>query len=268
MNIFQMELKRNLKPLLIWSGVSAAVLALMMAVYPSMLNSDFMELMNAKLALMPKELLDMFHMSGQDIRLLPQFFANMFQFVLMASCIYGAILGVTALSREENEGTIEFLYAKPVRRSQIVSFKLAAVCTEYFIYFLILGAAAILACLCVMPSGLPLSEMMPPLWSVLFGGMVTGFTYLFLGFAISAFLRKANAASLAVALFFATYILGNIPALGVMEFLKWISPMNYFVPNEVIVSGINWMNALICVIVMGICAAVTYIVYNEKDFII
>ena len=267
MNIFKMDLRRNVKSLLIWSFASAAVLALMILLYPSMLKSDFMELMNAKLALLPKELVDMLHMSGQDIRQLPAFFANMFQFVLMAACIYGATLGVTALSREESEGTIEFLYSKPVRRMQIASAKLTSACVDYILYFAILGITGMLACICVRPSDLLPSQLMTPLCSMLLGGIISGLTYVFIGFAISVFLRKANAATLAVAVFFITYILGNIPALGVLEFLKWISPINYFVPKDVAVNGISSMNVLICVIIMGVCAAVAYTVYNKKDFL-
>ena len=41
----------------------------------------------------------------------------------MAGGVYAAILGVSALVKEESEGTIEFLYSKPVTRSKIVTAK-------------------------------------------------------------------------------------------------------------------------------------------------
>lgn len=268
MNVFKLDFKRNLKSLLIWAGVSAALTALLTALYPSMMNSDMLALMNAKIASLPKELVDAFNLSEGDIRQLPQFFAYMFQFVLMASCIYGATLGLTALSREETDGTIEFLYAKPVTRSGIVSGKLASACLGYFIFSAVVGVAAICACMAVRPDDLLLTDMVSAIKSVIAGGLVAGYTYLFVGFAISVFLKKPrHAGSIAVALFFLTYIVGSIPSMtGVLDFLKWMSPLHYFVPSEVATSGIDGVNALICAAIMGVGAGVTYTVYNRKDF--
>jgi ABC-2 type transport system permease protein len=269
MNIFKLDFKRNLKTLLTWAGASGAVLALIMLMYPAMMKSDFIDMLNAKISMFPKELIDMLNMSGQDIRQLPQFFANIFQFVLMAACIYGAILGINALSREESEKTIEFLYSKPVKRIRIVSAKLAAACMEYLAYFVIVGAAGMLACVCVRPADLSMADLVQPLKNVLFGGMVTGFVYLFIGFAISVFLKRPrHPAPIAVALFFGTYILGTISSLGMLQFLKWVSPMNYFIPRNVVMSGIDWTNALICALALAACTAVSYIVYSEKDFLV
>ena len=100
MNQFRMDFRRSLRPLFIWSGVTAAVSALITMLYPSMMQSDMLALLNAKLAALPPEFVAALHMEGQDIRALPQYFAYMFQFVAMAACIYGATLGFTALSRE------------------------------------------------------------------------------------------------------------------------------------------------------------------------
>ncbi len=268
MNIFKLDFRRNLKSLVIWTGATTVVAVLLLSLYPAMLQSDFLALMNAKLASLPKELVDAFHFSGEDINQLPQFAASMMLFVFMAAGIYGAILGLNALSREEGEGTIEFLYAKPVRRTQIVSAKLAAACVDYLIFFGVLGLAIILSCIAVKPQDLSLNDLVSPMKLVILGGLLTGFTYLFLGFMISVFLhRSRHAASLAVALFFGTYILGNIPSMmGVLDFLKWVSPMNYFIPRDVVMHGIDALNLVICFAAMAVCTCIAYIIYRKKDF--
>jgi ABC-2 type transport system permease protein len=268
MNQFKMDFKRNLKSLLIWSCVTAAVSALITALYPSMMQSDMLALMNAKLASLPAEFVAMLHMEGQDIRELPQYFAYMFQFVAMVSCIYGATLGFTALSREESEGTIEFLYAQPRRRSQIVTGKLASACVSYLVFFAAVSIASVLACIGVKPGELSLIDLVSPVKTVLLGMMIAGYTYLFLGLMISVFLKKAkHAASMAVGIFFLLYILGSIPAMaGVLDFLKWISPINYFIPNEVVVEGVKALHAVICIAAMAVFAGITYAVYRRKDF--
>lgn len=270
MNIYKMELRRNIKPLVIWACASGALLAVIMLMYPAMLNSDFMEMMEAKLQLVPKELLDMFQMSGEDIRSLPSFFATMFQFVLMAACLYGSILGISALAREQSEGTIEFLCAKPVRRGHIVLAKLAAAGTEYLVYFAVLGTAGMLACLGVRPQDVPADRLVGSLSAVVLAGLVSGFTYLFIGFVMSVFLSRAKSAvSLAVAMFFLTYIIGKIPTFGLLEFLKWVSPINYFALGEVSMNGgIDALAAIVCLGVMAVCAAVAFAVYRKKDFLV
>lgn len=268
MNIYAMDLRRSLKSIIIWTASTAAVFAFVISLYPTMLNSDFMAVLEEKIKLVPKELLDALNMSGEDIRQLPSFFAWIFQFVLMAACLNGAMLGINALAREQSEGTIEFLCAKPVRRSRIVSAKLAAACTEYTVYYAVLTIAGIAACICVKPPELAAGDMVARLGAAMLGGFFAGLTYVFLGFMLSVFLKRAKAAApIATAVFFLTYILGMLPSLGLLGFLKWISPINYFVPSQAVATGgIDWGNALICFAVMAVCSGVAYTVYRKKDF--
>lgn len=270
MTIFKMEFKRGFKSLLLWTGVCAALNILFTLLYPSMLDSDMLALFNAKLASLPKEFVDAFHLSGEDITQLPNFFALMFQFILMAACIYGTMLGLTALSKEESDKTIEFLYAKPVSRIQIVSSKLANAAVSYLSFFAVISISGMLAGMAVRPVDLDLMDMTTKFKSVLLGGMIAGFTYLLLGFAVSVLLKKAkHAASMAVMLFFVSYIVGNVPSMtGVLDFLKWVSPLNYFLPGEVVVNGIDGTNVLISVLIMGASAALTYTLYRKRNFYI
>lgn len=268
MNLFMMEFRRNLKTLIIWSGVSAALTLLLTLLYPAMLDSDMLALMNAKLEALPKELVDMFNLSGEDFRQLPQFFAYFFQFVLMAACVYGATLGFSVISREESDGTIEFLYAKPLKRSQIVTGKLLSAGAAYIIYFAVVGIGGFIGCMSVRPNELPLMDLISSVKSVMAGGLIAGLTYLFVGLALSVFLKRTkHAASLASALFFGTYIVGSIPRItGVLDFLKWLSPLNYFIPSTVVMEGLDGINVLILLMVMGVAAGVTYIGYHKRDF--
>ncbi len=267
MNIYAMDLRRSLKSVLIWTLSTAAVFAFVISMYPAMLKSDFIAVLEEKLKLVPKGLLEALNMSGEDIRQLPSFFAWIFQFVLMAACLNGAMLGINALAREQNEGTIEFLCAKPVRRTGIVSAKLAAACTEYTVYYAFLTIAGMAACICVKPPELAAGEMISRLGAAVLGGFFAGLTYVFFGFMLSVFLKRAKAAApLATAVFFLTYILGMLPSLGLMGFLKWISPINYFTPSRAVAAGgIDWGNALVCFAVMAACAGVAYAVYRRKD---
>ena len=212
MNLFRMEMRRNFRTLIIWAAVCGALTLLLTMLYPAMLSSDMLALMNAKLASLPKELVDMFNLSGEDIRQLPQFFAYFFQFVMMAACVYGATLGLSVISREESEGTIEFLYAKPLRRSQIVTGKLLSAAATFAIYFAVVTIGGVIGCMAVKPEALDTMALLTSVKAVMVGGFIAGITYMFVGLALSVLLRRSkHAASLASALFFGTFIVGSIP---------------------------------------------------------
>lgn len=268
MNIFKIDFKRNSKALIVWSVISAGLICVFMLLYPTMKNNAVLELAKAKLNAMPKELIEAFHMAQVDFTQITEFFGFALQFLLTATCIYGAILGVGALLREENEKTIEFLYAKPVKRAQIFTSKLLAAVAGYFVYFVIFGAAGILVSVCVKPPEVDAMVMISTLKSVLTGGLIAGLTYLFMGVLFSVFFKKAiHTALLALGIFFVTSILGGIPdALGILDFLRWISPVAYFIPKQIIQSGLNAGNILICLGVMAVCTTIAYAVYRKKDF--
>ena len=73
------------------------------------------------------------------------------QYIAMASAVYGAILGVNSLIREESQGTIEFLYSKPINRLKIVTSKLCAIVAIFYVYILIIGTITMGVCYMVKP---------------------------------------------------------------------------------------------------------------------
>jgi ABC-2 type transport system permease protein len=269
MKIFKLDFKRNFKTLLIWSLVSAAINVLLIVLYPSMVTSDF-ALFYSKISLMPKEMISALHMETVDFKQLPQYFGYIVQLMLIAASVYGLVLGMNALTRDQSEGTIEFLYTRPVKRSDIVGSKLSSALVSYLLYFAIFSASAIITSIAVKPDNISAIELVTAEKTMLLGCMIAGFTYLFLGMAVSVFLKKArHATSLAVAIFFALYILGVIPKMtGMLGFLKWASPMEYFVMGDIIKNGIDWVSAAVCAGIMALCVAITYPVYNRKDFIV
>ena len=95
-----------------------------------------------ELAMMEEELKAFRTLDGRPYRLLP---------LPMASAVYGAILGVNSLIREESQGTIEFLYSKPINRLKIVTSKLCAIVAIFYVYILIIGTITMGVCYMVKP---------------------------------------------------------------------------------------------------------------------
>ena len=132
MNIFNFEFKRLLKSCIIWSLVCGALITLFMSLFPTMEDMGMKQIVNDKMGGMPVEILKA-------------------QYIAMASAVYGAILGVNSLIREESQGTIEFLYSKPINRLKIVTSKLCAIVAIFYVYILIIGTITMGVCYMVKP---------------------------------------------------------------------------------------------------------------------
>ena len=112
MNIFKFEFKRLLKSCIIWSLVCGALITLFMSLFPTMEDMGMKQIVNDKMGGMPVEILKAFNIdSSMDFTDIFNYLGYAIQYIAMASAVYGAILGVNSLIREESQGTIEFLYS-------------------------------------------------------------------------------------------------------------------------------------------------------------
>ena len=145
MNIFKFEFKRLLKSCLTWTVVCGVMIALFMSLFPTMADMGIQELVNDKMGALSVDMLKVFNIdAGMDFSDIFNYMAYVIQYIAMASAVYGAILGVNALIKEESQGTIEFLYSKPIKRSKIVTTKLLSIILIYFVYIVIIGAITII----------------------------------------------------------------------------------------------------------------------------
>ena len=92
----------------------------MLLFYPSMKNESMKALAGAKLEGMNPALLEAVGLSRvMDFTVITNFFGYVLQFITLAIMILVTQRAVGILSREEAEGTIEYLSSKPVSRWEI-----------------------------------------------------------------------------------------------------------------------------------------------------
>ena len=152
MNIFNFEFKRLLKSCIIWSLVCEALITLFTSLFPTMEDMGMKQIVNDKMGGMPVEILKAFNIdSSMDFTDIFNYLGYAIQYIAMASAVYGAILGVNSLIREESQGTIEFLYSKPINRLKIVTSKLCAIVAIFYVYILIIGTITMGVCYMVKP---------------------------------------------------------------------------------------------------------------------
>ena len=119
--MFKRELKVNLKSFIIWTSILIMLFLVVFLVYPSIVNSKNMEMMDEMMQMFPEEMLKAFNM---DISTIDSAFGWLktegFIFVLLLTGIYSGILGSNILVKEENDKTIEYLNSLPITRKSIV----------------------------------------------------------------------------------------------------------------------------------------------------
>lgn len=268
MNIFKFEFKRLLKSCLIWSLVCGMMIVLFMALFPSMADMGMQELVNNKMSGLSIDMLKAFNIdSGMDFSDIFNYLAYVIQYIAMASAIYGAILGVNSLIKEESQGTIEFLYSKPIKRSDIVTAKLLSIILIYLLYILIIGVVTIAISLIVKPDNIDVMDILINIKTVYMGMFILGLVYISIGILISA-LSKSDKGGIpiSIGIFFISYLLGIIGKLKEdFDFLKYFSPFDYYAPGELLKNGFEMKFIIIGLSIILVSIISSYLIYKRKD---
>ncbi len=259
MTILLHELKRNKIPLCIWSCVIAFMLCISILIYPEMGSQmDDMGDMFAQMG----DFTAAFGMDKVNFGEFSGYFAIECGNVLgLGGAIFAALLGISALSKEEKEHTAEFLLTHPVSRKRIVGEKLASVFVQILILNIFVFLFAFLSMLIIG------EKIKFATFVLLFVGYLTmQIEICAITFGISAFnLSGGFGIGLGVSmLFYFMNILSNLSKD--MEFLKYITPFGY-ADGTAIVSegaiGLGYILIGILFTIVGIVVAFTK--YLKKD---
>ncbi len=272
MNLFKVEIKKNIKGGIIWGIVLSGILSLYMAFFPTMREAGFSELMDGKLDMLPEGLLDSLGLTEMpDFSIFMEYYTYVFQFIIIGIAIYAMILGTKALSKEEGDKTIEFLYAKSVTRSQIIISKMISSILLLCIVILMVMTTSLVADL-IHTSGK--NTLMILIVNCMM--LIPILVYWSIGFAISSFLKDDNKSIvIAISLFFGTYLIGMVAnTIADLEMLKYLSPINYNSAAEIfkffdnrIGAELNISALILSAFIFASGIVTTFIKYNEKNLL-
>lgn len=268
--LIKLENRKNLKGALIWGGILSFIIIIYSAFFPSMASSDFSELINSKLGFMPEGLLESFGLNDMpDFGVFLEYFCYVFQFIIIGLVIYGMILGTKSIAKEEGDKSIEYLYSKPIKRSQIVTSKIIS-----SFLMIILVMTMVLISSIISTIFLNETDSIKVIVLVHLFNLIPILAYWMIGFIFSVILRDdSKSIVLALSFFFGTYLIGVISnTIDKLNFLKYFSPINYnpsvnvykFFENINNVS-LNVIGIIICVILIIGGTIFTYLYYNKKD---
>ena len=269
MTIFKIEWKTEKKSVFIWSAAVMLLVVLFMFVFPTMKTSGMQDLVSVKLESLPEELMKIVNL--KDMAKLLQvtgFFAYIFQYMFIAAAIFATMLGAQSLIKDETDGTIEYIYAQPVSRNDIVTGKLLAnICMLFLFWFFIFIATAIVF-IFFKESTDVYTDLIGQLLRIFSGELLVLYFFFAIGYFLSTILKSSKqATSVAMGLVFGTYIVGILSELkDNIAFLKYFSPINYAIPTDLIDAPIEMKYVLICVIGIAILISASFYFYGKKDF--
>lgn len=259
MTLFFHELNRDRIKLIVWTAAIAFMLCLSILIYPQM-TSQMSEMgdMFAEMGGFSQA----FNMDKINFGEFSGYFAVECGNVLgLGGAFFAALLGISALAKEERERTAEFLLTHPVSRSYVVSRKLAAVIAEVLILNIAVALAAFLASLAI---GEKIGTKL--FFSVFLGYLLMQTEIACVMFGLSAFI-KGNGLGIGLGAAFVLYFMNILANLtDEAEFLRYITPFSYADGTAIVANGGIEAKYLIpgaAFTLIGIAAA--FIKYNRKD---
>lgn len=261
--MFKKEFKSNLKGLLIWSIIMTLLFAIVYLVYPSLIEDA--QMMNEFLKAMDEKMLALFNM---DVIGLDSVFGwvateGYLMILLVGGCYFG-ILGSNIVLKEENDKTIEFLYAKPISRSKIITSKLLCGLSYAIIFNTLIGLTNLIGL--YLSNDLDLNKLflitLLPIFS---------HSFIFvLSVLISTFLRKTSQSiGICLGSLFGLYFISIISSLAdIVEFLKYLTPFYYVEARSIILnSNINLINIIVLLGATILLTIMIYRKYSKKELI-
>ena len=264
MNIYKHEFKMNLKSVAIWS-VSITILIL---VYMSLFSSFAADaaLLNEMMDKFPKELLMAFGMEDIDLSTVLGFFGLVFLFCQICLAIQAANYGFSLVSIEERELTADFLLAKPVGRTKILTSKLLSAITGLTITNIVVWISSFL-CIQLFRGGREYDPQ--PLVLLLLSIVVFQLFFLCVVVVISLLVKRVrNVTPYSMALAFGMYVLNAFGNMIGEDNLEIVSPFKHFEPHYILANGTyNLPLALISLAVIIVSVAASYVLYSKRNFL-
>lgn len=259
--MFKREIKLNFRPFLIWVGIVVSLFIVAFAIYPSMAGNS--EDLTKLLKTFPKEMLEIFNMDVIGIGTVFGWIATegYVMMTILGGC-YFAIMGSTILLKEEDEGSIAFLYSKPVNRNQILTSKLLMGFTYIILFNLVIAITTFI--------GLSLSDDLDiTKWLLI--SIAPAFLHLFfftLTLLVSIYYRKTRKSmTMGIGIVMGTYMLQIVGMMSdKVEFIKYLSPFEYVSARDIVVdSSLNPINIVILLVMVVIILIGLFDAYNKKE---
>jgi ABC-2 type transport system permease protein len=238
----------------------------MIFIYLSIFSSIAVDakLLNEMMANFPEEFLIAFGMTDIDMSTILGFFGLIFLFIQICLAIQAANYGFSLISVEETDLTADFLLAKPVGRTKIMTSKLLAAITGLTITNLVVWISSFVFLRMYSDGGQ--FETKPVLYLLLSIAVFQLF-FLTVGMLISLLVKRVRSVTpYSMALVFGLYVLNAFGGMIGEDKLEILSPFKHFEPNYILKHAaydlpLAWISiAAIVISVVG-----SYVLYSRRN---
>lgn len=259
MTLFLHEIKRNKLSLIIWSAALAWMLGICVIIYPEM------QTQMGDLGAMFSDMGAFSDAFGMDMlnfgEFMGYFGVEIGNTLGLGGALLAGIVGITALSKEERDGTAELLLTMPVSRTRIVAEKLL------FSAFHIVVVN--LACVIVSVVGILAINVEADAGKIaliFLSNLIMQLEIMAITFGISAFVKK-GAMGIGIGISFGLYFLNILANLAdEIEFVGKITPFGYANSGYIIEYGkIELLPLIIGIVLAALGIAVAFEKYTKKD---
>ena len=262
MNIYKHEFKMSFRSVIIWSMAIIVLMFIMMSMF-SGLAADA-ELMNEMMAEFPDELLAAFGMTGLDMSTVLGFYSFIFLFCQICLAIQASNYGFSLVSIEEREKTADFLLAKPVGRSKILTSKLLSAGTSLAITNIVVWITTLVT-INLFRDGRAYDTT--ALLLLLLSIAIFQLFFLSVGMLISLLVKRVrNVTPFSMALVFGMYLLNAFGNMLGADTLEIITPFNHFNANYIITNAAYDLPlVLLSVTIIIISIVGSYTLYGRRN---
>lgn len=134
--IFNHQFGLNIKSLFSWSIIVAILMAVVLAIYPSI---------SEMYASVPEEMMEILIAMGGGFSNIGEYFViEGGQIYVLVGAVFAAILGMSLIGKEIKDGSSEFLYTHPVSKGTIYRSKLCVLIVDIIIFNLFIIAVSLI----------------------------------------------------------------------------------------------------------------------------
>lgn len=259
------ELKINFKSFIIWTSILILLFFTVYLIYPSIISSDNIKMIDEMIKIFPEEMLKAFNLDISSIDSAYGFLKTEgFVFVLLLTGIFASIIGSNILLKEESDKTIEYLNTLPITRKNILFNKIICAIIYIVLMILVIGIFNYI--------GLSLSGDFNKKQYILLSitPILSALPLFSINLFISTFTHKTTKTfGISLWVVFASYFLKVLSEINeVTEFFKYFTVYTIADVRNVIVNiSINPIMIAISVLITSMFLVFSFIRYENKELV-
>lgn len=261
MNVFWHELKMNRMSTFVWTLSLALLVILFLSIYPT-----FTKDVDASMKILgnlPLPVREALGISLGNFFTIFGFYSYLFTFITLAGSIQAMNLGVGIISKERSGKTADFLLAKPISRSSVVTQKTLAGVVLLVITNIVFVATAFITALAVSTKSFDMTTF----FLISLTLLLIQLAFLGIGIVLSVLIPKVKsiiAISLPTAFIF--FIIGSLGAIIGNDTVKYVTPFKFYDPQYIMQHNSYELKYILIELGIVIVAlAITYLLFNKKD---